>query len=264
VEPQVAVRVGRKEIPLDAVFEHARVRGDLEFLRDAARTELLQQAATKLGVKVSADELQRGADAFRMRRGLYTAEATEEWLRSNGATILDLERVAHDEVLAAKLRHALTDADVEGYFDEHRKDFDLGACTTIVVDSEAAAAEIHRRVTEGGEGFHAVRKDVFHSERERGGSPYTHTVELWRCAFPEELRDAVFEAGAGSVIGPLQIPGAWLVALVEYTRPAVLGADVVQAIQARLFEEWLKAEEEELVDYPILERSADSDARSRS
>lgn len=247
---QAAAMVGETNISLEEAFAHARVHGNADFLRDAARAVLIQQSALKLGLKVSDAELQAGADAFRRSKGLNSADETENWLSSNHMSVYDLERAAADVVLETKLRQALTEADIDSYFDEHRSVYDVAACEVLRLSDEAAARD-SRTLLESPEGFYAARTKVIRAERDRGRSPQLQVIEGWRGAFPTELREVVFGASPGDVFGPVPTSGGWYVGMVDYLRPATLTAAVADDVSYVLFEAWLD-EQQKNISYPAL------------
>jgi FKBP-type peptidyl-prolyl cis-trans isomerase (trigger factor) len=61
-------------------------------------------AAREKGIKVTTDELQEAADAFRSEYGLGKATDTENWLKSNGISLEAFEDYIETNLLIDKLK----------------------------------------------------------------------------------------------------------------------------------------------------------------
>jgi hypothetical protein len=69
------------ELSLHDLLHTLKLQGQLNPLIAGAVVEkVIASAATKEGIRVSDEELQRAADAFRLRRGPNKAADTQRWL----------------------------------------------------------------------------------------------------------------------------------------------------------------------------------------
>jgi SurA-like N-terminal domain len=101
VEKQVDLSVAE-------VVDFLRVTGRFQpAVREVVERRLVADAAKKKGLKVSTQELQRAADAFRLANGLKKASATESWLKSMGITVEALEDFLETNLLIGKLMDSL-------------------------------------------------------------------------------------------------------------------------------------------------------------
>ena len=96
------------EIAVAEVVDYLRITGGFApALREVLGRKVAADAARKSGLKVSAKELQRAADAFRVANGLKKAGDTEAWLKGNGISLDALESFLETSLLIAKLKDAL-------------------------------------------------------------------------------------------------------------------------------------------------------------
>ena len=96
------------EISVAEVVDFLRVTGRfLPALSEIVERKLTVEAAKRKGLKVTVQELQRAADAFRLANGLKKASATEAWLKSLGISVETLEDYLETNLLISKLKDAL-------------------------------------------------------------------------------------------------------------------------------------------------------------
>ncbi len=80
------------EIKVAEVVDYLRITDAfLPNLRKVVERKVTAEAAKKQGLKVSNQELQKVADAFRCLNGLTTSKETEKWLATNGLTLESFE-----------------------------------------------------------------------------------------------------------------------------------------------------------------------------
>src|SRR5262245_35729036 len=120
IHQEISLEVNGEAIRFHEVLRLARWHGQLGFISDAIDAALVRQAAAQRGIKVSVEELQEAADEFRLSRGLVEVKAIRNYLANNHLTLKEWESHLEEEVIAHKLRNALTEDAVEGYFAEHR------------------------------------------------------------------------------------------------------------------------------------------------
>lgn len=178
---------------------------------------------------IADDELQRGIDEFRRRRGLDTPEATERWLVDHGLTLERLESWVEHDLRTAALRHRLVGAAAEAAFRQDPAAFDELRCAAFFSDdADAQVVEIRR-----GAGFFDVAQRALAGRRddERAArSILFETVRRADVVASEPLTLGVFAArlhGAGPYVTSIQAisPATWDEARTE--------------IEDRLFATWL-------------------------
>jgi hypothetical protein len=96
------------EISVAEVVDFLRVTGRfLPAVREVVERKLTVEAAKRKGLKVTAQELQEAADAFRLTNGLKKASDTEAWLKSIGISVEALEDYLETNLLIRKFMDAL-------------------------------------------------------------------------------------------------------------------------------------------------------------
>ena len=96
------------EINVSEVVDHLKFTGGFaSALGEVVKRKITAEAAKKQGIRVSAKELQKAADVFRIDQGLYKATETEKWLKSNGLSVQSLEEYLETSLLTSKFKHAL-------------------------------------------------------------------------------------------------------------------------------------------------------------
>ena len=96
------------EVTVAEVVDYLRITGGFApALRSVVVRKVAADAARKRGLKVSASELQRAADAFRMVNNLVKASDTKRWLGANGLTVDALEDFLETNLLVSKLKDKL-------------------------------------------------------------------------------------------------------------------------------------------------------------
>jgi hypothetical protein len=118
----------------------------------------------------------------------------------------------------------------------------------VVVDSEAEAYDVRRRLKQG-ERMDSLARELSTDtgSREDGGD----IGEIGRQVLAGPFGDALFTALIGEVVGPIQTDHGWHVALVESIKPAsvvpyaearpAIEAELLAAERSRVFAQWLEA-----------------------
>ncbi len=95
-------------IPMQEVVDYSRLMGAfLPTLRGVVERRVAADAARAQGMKVSSQELQRGADTFRHASGLSSAKATEEWMSRQGISLDLFEEFLETSILVSKFKDQL-------------------------------------------------------------------------------------------------------------------------------------------------------------
>ena len=98
-----------KEIEIDTsdVVNHLKIIGDYAVLDEVAKRKIAADSARKMGMKISARELQKAADALRFTHGFITAKDTQEWLKAKGITIEEFKQHLETSLLVSKYKDFL-------------------------------------------------------------------------------------------------------------------------------------------------------------
>jgi len=224
----------------DDLLRHLALTGQSHLFAEAALVGVVLAAARQRGLAVSDDQLQQAADRYRADRGLYAAAETLEFLRRHGLTDEDLERFCEYQVLAAALKDQLAgDPAVEAYFVVHRGLFDRAKVSVIRLATAGQAEEVLMRITEDGEDFGQLARQLSLDPATRPGGGYLGEVS--RATFPPPLAARVFNARPGDVLGPFEADGGAQLLRVEGIARAELTGPVRAEIRERIFLEWTRA-----------------------
>ena len=96
------------EVSVAEVVDFLRITGAFApVLQEVVARKITAQAARKSGLKVTASELQRTTNVFRITRDLSKARDTKAWLRANGISVEALEDYIGTNVLLTKFKDRL-------------------------------------------------------------------------------------------------------------------------------------------------------------
>jgi len=252
----IALEINGETISLQEVLRFAKWRGQSTFIKEAADAALVRQAAVERGIKVSDDEFQQVADAFRTERDLYDVEATEEWLAANYLSYQEWEALLEDEITRRKLREDLTNGRVEKYFAEQRLSFDAATISRLVIKEEGVARELRAQIVEDGADFHTLAREYSVDLQTRPAGGYSGLIR--RSEMEANMEAAVFGAQPGKTVGPIKTYEGWELVKVEALHPARLDDAMRENIKSVLFNEWLAARRlKAKISMPLLEPEAE-------
>jgi putative peptide maturation system protein len=252
----IAIEVNGETISLRDVLRFAKWHGRATFIKDAADAALIRQAAVERGLKISDEEFQQAADAFRVERELYDAETTEEWLAANYLSNVEWEALLEDDLLRRKLSDALTGGSVEKYFAEQRFSFDAAAISRLVLKEEGVARELRAQIAEDGADFYALARKYSCDAPTRPAGGYSGLVR--RSEMEAVMEATVFGAQPGTTVGPIKTYDGWELVKVEALHPATLDDAMRESIKSLLFTEWLNDRRlKAKISVPLLEREAE-------
>ncbi len=136
--------IGNYAITADDVIRDLRTDFQLEpLIRGAAIRRLVHDYCEQKGIAASDEELQKEADAWRTRHGLFKAADTFRFLETLDISVDDFENDLEFRLLHRKLREALFGKKVKGWFLEHQARFDEVELRHLVVREEATCQELH-------------------------------------------------------------------------------------------------------------------------
>jgi putative peptide maturation system protein len=199
-----------------------------------ARAELARHP-----VEVSQAELQRTMDAFRRTHRLHSVQACREWMARRGLDPAQFEALIADHAAVAALRRRVTADAIPVFFETHPAAFDRATVAVIDCHDAALAASLREALACGRMHFLEAAQAAHTAAVARGeaDAPLLHSLQ--RGLAPEPWVQAVFEAGAGSWIGPLERDGRFRLANALALAPARLDEATREAVASLVFARWL-------------------------
>lgn len=198
---------------------------------------LLKDRADRLNITVSDAELKDAVGRLKQQYGITTDEQFEQSLRSSGLTRSEMESRLRDTLVTNKLfsrelrnREDLSDPELRERYNREKEQYRLperARLREIVVlkpDTASTVAEARQRATDlsaaarkPGTDFANLATTMSESgTRDRGGD----LGEVAKGDLVPELDTAVFNAPAGSIIGPIETRSAWHIVRVEQRLPS--------------------------------------------
>lgn len=225
------VRVAQAVALMDIMWQQAPIANRL------INATLVQEELDRNPITLPPEQVMHAMDAFRRRRGLFTAEATLAWMRDQGATAEHLEQLVTDEALLIALRDRVVDDRIEPHFEEHRDAFATAHLVRAVYPDEASAREALDSVRAETVDLLTLLTIRYLADPTSGGEVF---ASVRRGEMPIEMGDAIFGASPGQVIGPFPQPdGSFtIVQVLKVTEPR-LDPLTGNAIRQALFEAWL-------------------------
>lgn len=96
------------EVGVEEVVDYLRLTGQFKpALHEVITRKVAARIASEKGIKVTAKELQKAADAFRVTEGLHKVGDTNRWLKANGITLEALEEHLEANILVSKLKDVI-------------------------------------------------------------------------------------------------------------------------------------------------------------
>jgi putative peptide maturation system protein len=201
---------------------------------------LIQEELEREPVSLTDGDMREAMKHFRKVKKLFTAKDTLEWLERHGLSREKLEGFVTDEILMARLRDRIAANGEEEYFRQHGTDFDRVSVARLVVANEARARELAAQIRAGELGFYTAAERCFLEEAGQGvSSPEATFAVIERRHASPELRDLLFAAAPGDLVGPVGAEAGYVLHLVIATERATLDDRTRLAIKDTIFEEWL-------------------------
>ncbi|MEA2415389.1 MAG: hypothetical protein QOI58_2046 [Thermoanaerobaculia bacterium] len=223
--------------PADATSKKEELRKNLS--TDLIAELLIKDRADRLGLSVTADELKDAMARLKEQYGIKTDAEFDESLRKSGMTRADMEARLHDTILMNKVfgrelrqRDELTDKELKERYDREKERYRLperARLREIIVIKpgdpskvEAARERANALTAEARTGDFAkiatTSSDA--GTKEKGGD----LGEVARGELLPDLDKAVFNATAGTVLGPIETKSGWHILKVETRLPSEVPA----------------------------------------
>src|SRR5438128_7993681 len=211
----VVASVQGRDLSLHELLTNLKVKGRLRpLLTEAILEKIIGHAIEQEGLKVSTEELQKAADAFRINLGLNKAADLKRWLVRNNLTPAELENGLERTLLTQKLADKVVSADaVEKFFAENRTRFDRARLAHLVVEQEGLARELLSQLQEEGADFAEMAREHSLDERTRSRGGSLGLVSRKR--LNPAIEAVVSVAKKGDVVGPFKLGPGYQVLKVE-------------------------------------------------
>lgn len=219
-----------------------------ELLNEMIAELLIKDRADRIGITVTQQEIDEAIERLKTQYGISSEEEFVSSLQQSGITRSEMEDRLRDQMLTSKVfsrelraRADLSDTELRRRYEQEKERYrrpqrahvrEIVIVPLDVADAasfEAARLEAEQVITRAraaGADFAAIATEVSDSPtREKGG-------DLGIIAQGElipSLDQAVFNAQAGTVVGPIQTRAGWHVLLVEERLPSdIPGFDEVK------------------------------------
>jgi parvulin-like peptidyl-prolyl isomerase len=209
-----------------------------ELLHGILQQRVLKMSAQKLNLEISEEEVQKGADQFRVANRLETIPATQQWLDDRHLSMEDFEQLVITNLLATKIAQKIFFDQAAPYFYQHILDYSSAVIYEIVVDDENLAFELFHEIQEGDMTFGEAAKSYapdLESQR-RGG----YVGNVMRSSMIPEISAAVFATKPPEILEPIVVGSQVHLILVEEIVEPVLTPELQEQIMWQLFQGWLQ------------------------
>lgn len=239
MESSLFLLVDNQPISLGQALKYLKSAGKLEFLLwEIMRQHVLEQELQALGEnEISADLIEQMVIDFRLERQLTNAEIFKQWLTSEGLDYASFRKKVAFNLKVEKLKHRVTQPNVQEYFIENKIHLDQVVLSRLVVAEQALAEELQSQILEDGVKFEQlVQEYSIATDRISNGM----MGPVSRGAMPDTVRASIDLSNTGDLLKPLEIEGLWYLFRVEKFLPAVLDEKTKQELEDELFEQWLE------------------------
>ena len=210
---------------------------------------LLRDRADRLGITVTDPEIQAAIGRMKEQYGIKTEEQFRESLRSSGMTRADMEARLRESLLTNKVfqrelrsRADLSDAELRERYNREKETYrvpERAHLREIVVLKPEDASKLEEARTRANEIAEAARKPGTNfgnlastmseaSTKEKQGD----MGEVAKGDLVPEIDKAVFNATAGTILGPIESRSAWHIIKVEQRLPSEVPA--FESVKTRL------------------------------
>ena len=204
----------------------------------AEHEALILALCEQRGITVSEEELQAAGNEFRLKHKLLGTSETLAWLQEQRITVEDWTQGIRVALLIKNLKEHLFGASVDSHYLSNRKDYRRIALSQILVRDLTDALKIVSKLQEDKAAFCALAIEYSKGQqsKEKGGFAGIHFLSK----LMPEVAQAISEATAGEVIGPLQTKLGYHIIKIEKWFPVELNESVREEILESLFRAWLR------------------------
>ncbi|MBW4619999.1 MAG: peptidylprolyl isomerase [Cyanosarcina radialis HA8281-LM2] len=228
-----------------AIVEQIKLSGKIpEIVEGILARQAIAEAAAEIGIEITTEELQEGADRFRLAHNLHSSEETYKWLERHGVSLDDFENMIQSNLTYLKLGAAIVGNKVEAHFAERQLDYMGAVVYEILLDDEDEALELFYAIQGEETTFYEVARQYIQDLelRRKGG----YRGILHRKDLKPEISAAIFAANPPQILKPIiTAKGVHLIWIEEIVN-SQLDAQLSYQIGTDLFNQWLKQKMEKI------------------
>jgi peptidyl-prolyl cis-trans isomerase SurA len=234
--------------PADERAAH-KTRARQNLVNELISELLLRDRADRLGITVSDAETKAAIERMKSQYGITTEQQFEESLRASGMTRADMEARLRESLLTNKVfqrelrsRADLTDAELRERYNREKESYRMperAHLREVVVLKPEDSSKLEEARTKANEIAEAARKPGTNfgnlaatmseaSTKESQGD----MGEVAKGDLVPEIDRAVFNATAGTILGPIESRSAWHIIKVESRLPSEVPA--FESVKTRL------------------------------
>lgn len=236
----ILTTVGGEPITVADVIVHLKGNGTFRTaIYQLIEARVIIHKCKELGIEVSDHEFHAHAEKKRRLLGLANVIDLNRFCRSHGIVLDQWHNIVQQELLRHKLRDRIVSLkNVKTYFNEHKNEFVTASVSRLVCPDCEAAQQAKQRITVQGKDFATVARKVSLEKNTRIAGGYLGSVKYG--TLPHSINTAVFSAEPGSVLGPFEQSGYWVLYRLEERRNTELDETLQKNIANRLFNQWLQ------------------------
>jgi parvulin-like peptidyl-prolyl isomerase len=210
-------------------------------LNDMISELLIKDRADRLGLTVSTEEIAEATTRLKQQYNISSDAQFEQSLRESGMSRADMEVRLRDTIITNKVfsrelrgRNEVTDRELRERYDREKDHYRLPERAhlreivvlrpegeTRIAEARTKAAELAQSARSANANFANLAKTLSESgSRDKGGD----LGEVAKGELLPDLDRAVFNAPAGTVVGPIESKSAWHIILVEQRLPSEVPA----------------------------------------
>ena len=237
----VGLKFNGTTLTVEDLVTRLKLSGELgTLLRATCRELAIMEAARADGVKPTAAELKKAqGDLFR-EMGVASEKEAAAVLKEVGLTLAELNAYADTDATVEKFKKKIVKDRAAAFFKEHWEVYETVEFTEIAVASLPLAREILAQLEEKEATFEQLAQEHSIAKESKANRGYAGTQT--RADLPAEVRKPIFDAKPGTIVGPLKVDKNYYLVRVERTKKAKLDDVTKEAIETRLFDEWIEAQ----------------------
>lgn len=233
--------------PEERAARHADARKNL--VNELVSELLLRDRADRLGISVTDADIKQATERLKQQYGMASDQQFEESLRASGMSRADMEARMRESILTSKVfsrelrsRAEMTDAELRERYNREKESFRLPERAHLreivilrpedpskVEEARTRANEVAEAARKAGTDFGTLASTMSEAAtKEKQGD----LGEVAKGDLVAEIDKGVFNAAAGSVIGPIESKSAWHIIKVEQRLPSEVPA--FESIKDRL------------------------------
>jgi hypothetical protein len=236
----ILTTVGGEPITVADVIVHLKCDGAFRnAIYQLIEARVIIRQCKELGIVISDHEFHAHIETKRRLLGLASVIDLNRHCRWHDIVLEQWHNNIQQELLRHKLRDKIISCkDVKAYYKEHKNDFMMASVSRLVCPDYGSVEQAKQRIIVEGEDFAPVARKVSLEKNTRIAGGYLGSVKYGSLPYP--INKAVFSADPGSVLGPFEQGGYWVLYRLEERRNTELDEALHNNIANRLFNQWLQ------------------------